>query len=160
VEHKTMPKLEFTKFNLNRFWESTPTPLKYLLLIAVIVAASYFLFSKKVDSTSVKELAKMEQGIETTYQLVDKFDAFQKFQTQYNDEVIIDIKNIYALVTELNDNVNTKFNYLIKNSGKYNQDLIDKLDLLNQSFEKLSKAYQPGKTDEKYDPSITIKKIK
>jgi hypothetical protein len=147
--------------DVNKFWEKTPTPLKYLLLIAVIVAGSYFLFSKKIDSSQIKELNKIEQGIEVTYQLVDKFDAFQKFQTQYNDEVIVDIRNIYSLVTELNDNINTKFNYLIKNSGKYNQDLIDKLDLLNQSFDKLSKAYQPTNTNKDIpDPSITVKKIK
>ena len=47
-----------------------------------------------------------------------------------------------------------------KNSGKYNQDLIDKLDLLNQSFDKLSKAYQPGKINEKPDVDINVKKIK
>ena len=144
--------------DINRFWERTPTPLKYLLLIAVIVASSYFLFSKKIDTNQIRELTKVEQGIETTYQLVDKFDAFQKFQTQYNEQVITDIKNIYALVSELNDNVNTKFDYLIKNSGKYNQDLIDKLNLLDESFEKLSKAYQPGKNSP--DPTITIQKIR
>jgi hypothetical protein len=150
-------------FDINAFWNKTPTALKYITLIAVIVAASYFLFSRKVDVSQIKELTKIEQGIEVTYQLVDKFEAFQKFQTQYNDQVIKDIRNIYTLVTELNDNVNRKFNYLINNSGKYNQDLIDKMDLLNESFDKLSKAYQPTgetKTDielPKYE--IGVKKI-
>ena len=142
-------------FNINRFWEKTPTPLKYLLLIAIIVAASYFLFSRKVDTNQIKELTKIEQGIETTYELVEKFESFAVFQNQYNEQIIIDIKNIYMLITELNDNVNTKFDYLIKSSGKYNEDLIDKMMLLNNSFEKLSKAYQPAQMPE---PQIQVKK--
>lgn len=143
--------------DLNKFWEKTPTPLKYLLIIALIVGSSYFFISKKVDNSQIKELAKIEQGIEVTYQLVETFDTYQKIQTQYNQQMISDISKLYTLVQELNDNVNTKFNYLIKNSGKYNQDLTDKLLLLNESFEKLSKAYQPAQPA--YDPSIVIKKI-
>jgi len=150
-------------FDINAFWNKTPTALKYISLIAIIVAASYFLFSRKVDTSQIKELTKIEQGIEVTYQLVDKFDAFQKFQTQYNDQVIKDIRNIYALVTELHRNVNTKFDYIISSSGKYNQDLIDKMNLLNESFVNLSKAYKPeGETkteteQPKYE--IGVKKI-
>jgi len=146
IEVKTKP------FDINRFWEKTPTPLKYLLLAAIIVACSYFLFSRKVDTGQIKQLDKIEQGIDVTYTLVDKFDAFQKFQTQYNDQILNDIKNIYALVSELNENVNTKFSYLINSSGKYNQDLIDKMMLLNQSFDKLTKAYSP-------DSQIKVEKV-
>lgn len=150
-----MPIFSIKEFDLNKFWDRTPTPLKYLFFIAIIVAGSYFLFSRKVDTSQIKELNKIEQGIEVTYQLVERFEAFQTFQTKYNEQVIKDIKNIYLLVKELNDNVNAKFNYLIKNSGKYNQDLIDKMNLLNESFEKLSKAYSPSQpvTNEKKLPS-------
>lgn len=142
--------------DLNKFWEKTPTPLKYLLIIALIVGSSYFFVSKKVDNSQVKELAKIEQSIEVTYQLVDKFETFQKIQQDYNKQLIEDISKLYALVQELNDNVNTKFDYMMKNSGKYNQDLIDKMNLLNESFEKLSKAYKPL---EMPDPVISVKKI-
>jgi hypothetical protein len=143
-------------FDINKFWEKTPTPLKYLLLIAIIVSASYFLFSRKVDADQIKELEKIEQGIEVTYQLVDKFESFTTFQTQYNEQIIRDVKNIYSLVNELNDNVNRKFDYLINSSGKYNKDLLDKMDLLNESFTKLSNAYkpaiEPGETQIKVTP--------
>jgi hypothetical protein len=70
-----------------------------------------------------------------------------------------DVQNIYSLINELNDNVNTKFNYLIKNSGKYNQDLIDKLTLLNESFDKLTKAYKPTTDQKSPDASIVVKKV-
>lgn len=146
-------------FDLNKFWEKTPNPLKYLLIIALIVGSSYFFISKKVDNSQIKELAKIEQGIEVTYQLVERFDTYQKIQSQYNQQMIDDVAKLYALVQELNDNVNSKFNYLIKNSGKYNQDLLDKMILLNESFDKLSKAYQPSQSTQPYDPQISIKKI-
>jgi len=144
-------------FDLNKFWDKTPTPLKYILLIAIIVAASYFLFSRKVDVNQIKELNKIEQGIETTYELVEKFETFTTFQTRYNDQLINDIKSIYILVTELNDNVNKKFDYIISNSGKYNTDLLDKMQLLNESFDKLTRAYQPK--DVIPEPQISVKKI-
>lgn len=145
-----------TPVNLNRFWEKTPTPLKYLLLISLIVGASYFLVSKKVDTSQLKELTKIEQSIDVTYDLVDKFEKYQINQNTYNAQTLEDIKKIYSLVQELNSNINTKFDYIIKSSGKYNQDLIDKLILLNESFEKLSKAYEPIKN---YEPQISVKKI-
>lgn len=147
-------------FDINKFWDKTPTPLKYLLLIAIIVASSYFLFARKVDTGQINQLEKIEQGIEVTYQLVDKFEAFTAFQTQYNDQIIADVKNIYNLVNELNDNVNRKFDYLINSSGKYNQDLLDKMDLLNESFSKLSNAYKPEISIIKKDEPPTDLQIK
>ncbi len=142
--------------NINRLWEKTPNPLKYLLLISIIVGASYFLVSKKVDNSQVKELAKIEQNIDTTYQFIKRFETYQINQNQFNEKALEDITKIYSLVQELNSNINTKFDFIIKSSGKYNQDLIDKLILLNQSFEKLSKAYEPIKN---YEPQISVKKI-
>lgn len=143
-------------FNINKFWERTPTPLKYLLVIAIIVVCSYFLVSKKIDNSQVKELDKIEKGIDATYELADRFYKYQITQNQFNDEILKDVENVYDLVQELNTNVNTKFNYIIKSSGKYNEDLIDKLNILNQSFERLSKAYEPIKS---YEPNIQVKKV-
>lgn len=145
-----------TPFDLNRFWEKTPTPLKYILLIVIVVASSYFLIARKVDTNQIKELAKIEQGIEVTYDLVEKFESFSAFQTQYNTQVIKDIRNIYILITELNDNVNRKFDYLINSSDEYNEELIDKMNLLNESFEKISRAYQPEKIDGKDNVDLNI----
>lgn len=142
--------------DVNKFWDKTPTPLKYLLLIALIVGGSYFLVSKKVDNSQIKELEKIEKGIDVTYDLVNRFETYQTNQNAYNQQALTDIKNVYVLVQELNSNMNTKLDYMIKNSGKYNQDLIDKLILLNQSFEKLSKAYEPIKN---YEPEISVKKL-
>jgi len=149
-----------TNLDLNKFWDKTPTVLKYVLLICVIVAGSYFLFSRKIDTSQLKELDKIQQGIEVTYQLVDKFESFQRFQNEYNDEIIKDVRNIYILITELNSNINSKFNYLIENSGEENKDLLDKLDILNESFERLSNAYKPEKIEPKeLKPDISVKKI-
>lgn len=143
-------------FNINKFWDRTPTPLKYLLIIAIIVVCSYFLVSKKIDNSQIKELDKIENGIDATYDLADRFSEYQTTQNEFNDEILRDVKNVYSLVQELNTNVNTKFDYIIKNSGKYNEDLIDKLNLLNESFERLSRAYQPIQN---YEPVIQSKKI-
>lgn len=149
-----------TNLDLNKFWEKTPVALKYVLLIAIIIAGSYFLFSRKVDTSQLRELDKIQQGMEVTYQLVEKFESFQRFQTEYNNQVIKDIRNIYILVTELNDNVNSKFNYLIKSSDEDNEDLLDKMNLLNESFDRISRAYQPEKIEPKEaDLNIQVKKI-
>lgn len=154
-------------FDLNKFWEKTPTPLKYLLLIAIIVSSSYFLYARKLNIEQIKELDKVEEGIATTYQLIDKFEAFQNFQMQYNDQIIKDIKNIYILITELNDNVNKKFDNILNTTLKGNKDLIDKMILLNESFDKLSKVYKPEileKNNEQQtypkDINIMVKPIK
>ena len=138
-----MPTIPIQPLNVNKFWEKTPTPLKYLLIVAIIVACSYFLFSRKLDTAQIKELGRIEHGIDVTYELVDKFETYQSNQMQYNDEVKKDIANLYTLVTELNDNVNNKFDVIMKNYGKNNQNLIDQMVLLNESFIKVTKAYQP-----------------
>lgn len=153
-----MPTVPVQPINLNKFWEKTPTPLKYILLIGIIAACLYFLFLRKVDSNQIKELDKIEKGIDVTYDLVEKFEAFQKYQNEYDQQITKDLQNIYILITELNVTVNTKFDYVIKNSGKYNQEVIEKMKLLNDSFEKLSKAYQPLYKPYIEDPEIGVKK--
>jgi len=153
-ETKPMGVISTKPIDINRFWEKTPTTLKFVLLMAIIVACSYFLVSRKVDNSQVKELTKIEQGIDVTYDLVKRFELYQT-----NEQTLTDVKNIYVLVQELNSNMNSKLDFMIKNSGKYNQDLVDKLILLNQSFEKLSKAYQPTEKIEMPESTITVKKI-
>jgi hypothetical protein len=131
------------RFNLNSFYEKTPTALKYILIISLIVVGSYFLFSKKVSKSQDKELAKIEQTIETTYNLLDRFDDFETAQYQYNKETMSYLKNIYTLVEELNENTNKKFDLLIAQGGLNTYQILSQLTLLNQSYEKLTEAYTP-----------------
>ena len=55
--------LKVKEFDLNKFWQQTPNVLKYFLIIAIIVAASYFLITRTVDKGQLKELDKIEQNI-------------------------------------------------------------------------------------------------
>ena len=82
-----MGAIPLDKFNLNRFWEKTPTPLKYILIFAILLATSYFIFSKKMDDNHVVELDSMKRGIAATYELIDNFEEFRKEQDDYNKEV-------------------------------------------------------------------------
>lgn len=133
--------------DLNKVWDKTPTPLKYLFFGAVMMVSSYLLLIRKNDTIQLKELEKIEQSVETAFQFIDKFEDFQNLQLQYNEENNKNIENLHTLVLELNENVNTKFNYILISKGKYDQNLIDKMNLLDESFDKLSKIYEP--TDNK-----------
>ena len=147
-----MAGVPLEKFSLNQFYEKTPNALKYILVISLIVVGSYFLFSKKVSKGQDKELAKIEQSIETTYSLIDRFDDFREAQYIYNDEILSYLKNIYTLVEELNENTNRKFD-MILNAGQGNtNEILDKLTLLNESFEKLQVAYTPDEFENPKSP--------
>ena len=93
-----MAIVQFEKFNLNNFYEKTPKPLKYILVISLIIIGSYFLFSKKVTKGQVAELAKIEQSIETTYDLINRFDEFRTAQYIYNAEILDYLQSLYTLV--------------------------------------------------------------
>lgn len=129
------------RFNLNRFWERTPTTLKYILVFAIFIIVSYFLISKKMDDNHVKELGQMKTGISATYDLIDNFEEFRMEQDGYNKEILEYLNNLHALVEDLNATTNRKLD-MILNSGDQNSDqIIEKILLLNESFERLSKAY-------------------
>jgi len=142
-----MAIVQFEKFNLNNFYEKTPKPLKYILVISLIIIGSYFLFSKKVTKGQVAELAKIEQSIETTYDLINRFDEFRTAQYIYNAEILDYLQSLYTLVEELNENTNRKFDILLSAGGKNTEDIIERLTLLNESFEKLQKAYTPDELE-------------
>lgn len=137
-----MAVIPLDNFNLNRFWERTPTPLKYVLIFALLIATSYFVFSKKMTDTHVTELATMKQGIVATYQLIDNFEEFRKEQDTYNKEVVSYLENLHDLVEELNTTTNRKFDMILKSGNKNTDDIVEKILLLNESFEKISKVYQ------------------
>lgn len=145
-----MGGISFERFNLNQFYEKTPNTLKYILIIYLIIVGSYFIFSKRTSNKQDKQLAKIEQTIQTTYNLIDRFEKFEAAQYRYNDETMIYLKNIYTLVEELNENTNKKFDLLLKQGGANTEEILHHLILLNESYEKLTKAYTP-KTFENQD---------
>jgi len=147
-----MAIIQFEKFNFNNFYEKTPRPLKYILVISLIIVGSYFLFSKKVSKGQVQQLAKIEQSIETTYGLIDRFDEFRTAQYIYNAEILDYLQSLYSLVEELNENTNRKFELLLKAGGQNTDEIIERLVMLNESFEKLQKAYTPEELQPPEDP--------
>jgi len=154
-----MASIPLEKFNLNRFWEKTPLILKYVLVFAVLLATMYFVVSKRMDDNNVKELEQMKVGINATYELIDNFEQFKKEQDAYNKEVLTYLKNLHALVEELNETTNRKFDMILKSGNKNTGDIIEKIMLLNESFEKISKAYNSSSiTTPTIGPQIQIRK--
>lgn len=156
------------KLNLNRFWEKTPTPLKYILIFAILIATTYFIFSRRMDENHVKQIDTMKRGIVATYELIDNFEEFRTEQDVYNKEVLKYLNNLHELVEELNAATNRKFDMILKSGRESRSDtehIIEKILLLNESFEKLSEIYQenlesPNLNDNKakktYDPEVEI----
>jgi len=136
------------KFNLNNFYEKTPKPLKYILVVSVIIMLSYLLFANKVTKSQKVELAEIERSIESTYKLINNFETFQDFQTEYNNGVILYLDNIYTLVGELNENTNKKFDILLRKGGENTGDILEYITILNESFDKIKKAYIPKELEE------------
>jgi len=149
-------------FNINNFWQQTPKALKYFIIIALVIAGSYFMFSKSMTITQIKQIDKIEESINTTYSLINQFQEFEKKQFDYNIQTMTYLKNIYSLVEELNDNANKKFDMILKGQGSNTNQIIEKLTLLNESFEKLHKAYSPKeelKVPEIPESKVVITKI-
>ena len=160
-----MATVPLEKFNLNRFWEKTPTALKYVLIFAIFLITAYFLFSKRMDDSHLREIEHMKVGITATYELIDNFEEFRREQDTYNQEILEYLNNLHALVEDLNATTNRKLDMILSAGGQNSQDIIDKILLLNESFERLSKAYQsnienPNLDDNKvkrnyqFDPQI------
>ena len=138
-----MAGIPLEKFNINQFWEKTPTPLKYILVFAIFVVVSYFLFTKRMDENHIAQIEQMQKGIKATYELIDNFEEFRQEQDQYNKQVLDYLHNLYALVEDLNSTTNRKLDMILESGSKNADEIIEKILLLNESFEKLSKAYQP-----------------
>ena len=142
-----MGVIPFDKFNLNRFWEKTPTTLKYILTFAIFIVVSYFLISKRMDNNHSAEIAQMKRGIVATYELIDNFEEFRNEQDQYNEEILDYLYNLHSLVEDLNATTNRKLDMILSAGSSNTDDIIEKLDLLNESFERLSKAYSPNRIE-------------
>jgi len=131
-----------------KIWNQIPSFLRYLLLVAIIVGCSYLLFSRRVTFKEIQQLQKNDTALMAPYTLVNKFEKWQQIQLEINDKNLKNIDNIYTLINELNENVNKKFDYVLKDSRlRTNNDLKEKIDLLNDSYEKLLKAYAKDTTN-------------
>ena len=128
--------------DLNKFWNQTPTALKYVLVFVIFLTVSYFLVSKNIKESSIKEIETMKTGITATYELIGNFEDFRREQDAYNKEILIYLTNLHTLVQELNTNTNRKLDIILSAGGKNADQVIEKILLLNESFEKLFKAYQ------------------
>jgi hypothetical protein len=162
-----MISVSLDKFSINRFWEKTPTPLKYILVFVLFLTVSYFLISKNAKDNSIKEIEAMKTGINATYELIGNFEDFRREQDSYNKEILTYLNNLHSLVQELNLNTNRKLDIILSAGGKNANQVIEKIMLLNESFEKLQKAYEtnieaPNLKDDKIkdiSPNIIIRKI-
>jgi len=134
--------LSFEKFNINRFWEKTPNSLKYILIFAIFLIVGYFIQAKRMEDIHLTEISSMKIGINATYELIDNFEEFRDKQDIYNKEVLEYLHNLHSLVEDLNNTTNRKLDMILKSGDKNSVDLLEKILLLNESFEKLSKAYQ------------------
>lgn len=152
-----MAPVQFEKFNINSFYEKTPTALKYILVISVIIVGSYFLYAKKLDKSDVKQLDKIEESIETTYTLITRFDDFRKTQYIFNEQMLNYMEDLYTLVEELNETTNRKLDLILEAGGTNTEDIIKRLELLNETYDKLRKAYTPKEFKEpSYDGEAVI----
>ncbi|HRT03631.1 MAG TPA: hypothetical protein P5513_06790 [Candidatus Diapherotrites archaeon] len=151
-----MTVIPVEKFNINRFWEKTPTPLKYILIFSLFLITAYLFISKRMDENYIKEIDQMKIGINATYELINNFEDFRREQDNYNKQILNYLYNLHALVEDLNSTTNRKLDMIISAGGKNSKDIIDKILLLNESFEKLSKAYHQQNIEV---PKLEDKKI-
>lgn len=129
--------------DVNRFWEKTPTFLKYLVTISIIIVASYILASKKIDNYKVQNINKVDDSIKLTYEIIRKFELYEMTQVEYHKKMAENISNLHCLIKELNTSVDKRIAYILKDSKLQNKNLEEKIKILNNSFEDLLKAYEP-----------------
>jgi len=158
--------LSFDKININKFWDRTPTVLKYILVFAIFFIVFYFLLSKNLDLNHIREIDTMKKGIAATNELIDNFENFKKDQDLYNKQILNYLHNLHILVEDLNTVTNRKINMILSSGDQNTEHIVEKIILLNESFEKLSKAYQKNidtpnldnkvKKDYQFQPEISV----
>ena len=141
-----MPWIKTLPVDLNRFWEKTPTALKFFLLIAVIFVASYLLFSRTGATMETNKLTNIQRSIDRVYLVFENFQKFQTYQLEFNKSVAKDIDNLYKLIDELNYTTDEKIKYVINHHDQTDTQLILKIDMLNVSLGKLIEAYMNSAT--------------
>jgi len=151
-------KLPVDNFSINKFWEKTPTALKYILVFVIFLSVFYFMFTKNERDNNIQQIESMRKGINATYELIDNFEKFREDQDTYNKEILDYLNNLHTLVEELNINTNRKLDMILNSGGKNSENIIEKILILNESFERLSKAYQREvKTPNLEDSKITYR---
>ena len=134
--------LPIKSVDVNKFWDKTPTPLKYLLVVTLIIATAYFIFMKKVYTNQTEQINQLVDNAKTTYELVDNFNEFKVSQNNYNKEFTLYINNLYTLVRELNETMKKQSIMILGSNTNNKEEIIEKLNMLNESFTKLSTVYQ------------------
>ena len=94
-----------------------------------------------MDDNHVREIDTMKTGIKATYELIANFDDFRMEQDKYNQEILEYLNNLHSLVEELNENTNRKLDMILNSGDTNSEHIIEKIMLLNESYEKLLKAY-------------------
>ena len=97
----------------------------------------------------MSSVAKIEQSIEITYTLINRFDEFKTSQNIYNDEILDKLRDIYYLVENLNQNANKKLDLIIEEGGKNTDQIINQILILNKSLENLNNSYSKNKQNSK-----------
>lgn len=97
----------------------------------------------------MSSVAKIEQSIEITYTLINRFDEFKTSQNIYNDEILDKLRDIYYLVENLNQNANKKLDLIIEEGGKNTDEIINQILILNKSLENLNNSYSKNKQNSK-----------
>ena len=116
-----MGKIEFEKFSINRFWEKTPTVLKFFLIITLFCITIYLIYNKYTTNNQLTELSDIEESIKNTYQLINRFDEFRIAQYTYNEELISYLENMNLLIVELNESTNRKFIIMLTSNTKMSE---------------------------------------
>jgi hypothetical protein len=136
--------IQIGKFSINKFWSDTPILLKYVLIISIVLGVTYFFVKEKYYNSQLDELKRTGQGITVTYQLVQRLEDYKTTQDNYNKEFSKGLKDVYSLITELKDNTDSKFSLILTSNSKNKDLIVDKLEMLNKSFDKISNAYKPA----------------
>lgn len=133
--------LNILPFDLNKFWEKTPTILKYLLLSSIIFVAAYILFSRTGTTIEINRLRNIQQSVDNIYVIVENFETFQTYQMEFNKSTLQDIQNLHKIIIELNYITGRKFGYIINETNETDQQLKQKMELLDSYLIKLIDAY-------------------
>lgn len=144
-----MINVQFEKFNLNEVWNNSPTSLKYILVFCIFFIFGYFVWNNHNTKKDMSSVAKIEQSIEITYTLINRFDEFKTSQNIYNDEILDKLRDIYYLVENLNQNANKKLDLIIEEGGKNTDEIINQILILNKSLENLNNSYSKNKQNSK-----------
>lgn len=136
-----MALIDGAKIDINKFWAKTPTPLKYILLISLIIFLGYAGYSRLSYQNELDQIKEIKQNIQTTYQIVNDFGKYKEQQIEFNNNVVTDIHNIKKVIVEMNYIIDQKNQLLADEKHKNNKNIKEQIALLNHYLDKLTAAY-------------------